>query len=39
MCGRYTLKNTKEVRRLHNIDIIPNYNITPSQNVLKVKNN
>jgi len=36
MCGRYTLKNTKEVKRLHNIDIIPNYNITPSQNILMI---
>jgi len=36
MCGRYTLKNTKEVKKLHNIDIIPNYNITPSQNILMI---
>ena len=34
MCGRYTLKNKKEVKDKHDVDIIPSYNIAPSQKIL-----
>lgn len=34
MCGRYTLKNTNEIKDLYGIDIKPNFNITPSSDVL-----
>tara|TARA_B100001175_G_C19398210_1_gene584883 strand:- start:92 stop:676 length:585 start_codon:yes stop_codon:yes gene_type:complete len=34
MCGRYTLKNKNEIKDLYGIDIKPNFNITPSSNVL-----
>ena len=34
MCGRYTLKNNKAVKAKYNIDVIPSYNIAPSQKIL-----
>ena len=34
MCGRYTLKNKDKVKELYNIDIKPNYNVTPSSDVV-----
>lgn len=34
MCGRFTLKNKKAVKKLYDIDIIPSYNIAPSQKIL-----
>ncbi len=34
MCGRYTLKNKNEIKDLYGIDIKPNFNITPSSDVL-----
>ena len=33
MCGRYTLTNKEEVKSKYNIDIDPNYNISPSSQV------
>ena len=33
MCGRFTLKNKKKIKDLYDIDIVPNYNISPSSNV------
>ena len=34
MCGRFTLKNKKAVKKLYDIDITPSYNISPSQKIL-----
>jgi putative SOS response-associated peptidase YedK len=34
MCGRFTLKNKKAVKKHYGIDVIPNYNIAPSQKIL-----
>jgi putative SOS response-associated peptidase YedK len=34
MCGRFTLKNKKAVKKIYNIDITPSYNIAPSQKIL-----
>ena len=34
MCGRYTLKNKDEVKKLYGIDIKPNYNVAPSSEVI-----
>ena len=34
MCGRFTLKNKKAVKKLYNIDIASSYNIAPSQKIL-----
>ena len=31
MCGRFSLKNKKAVKDIYDIDIIPRYNIAPSQ--------
>ena len=34
MCGRYTLKNKRKMKDKYNIEIIPSYNIAPSQKIL-----
>ena len=34
MCGRFSLKNKKAVKDIYDIDIIPRYNIAPSQKIL-----
>ena len=34
MCGRFTLKENKKVKKNFNIDIKPSYNISPFTNVL-----
>jgi len=34
MCGRFTLKNKEKVKELYDIDIVPNYNISPSSQVV-----
>ena len=34
MCGRFTLKNKKAVKKLYDINITPSYNISPSQKIL-----
>ena len=34
MCGRFTLKNKKAVKKLYNVDIASSYNIAPSQKIL-----
>ena len=33
MCGRFTLKNKSKIKELYDIDIEPNYNISPSSEV------
>ena len=33
MCGRFTLKNKNKIKKLYDIDIKPNYNISPSSEV------
>ena len=34
MCGRFTLKNKEKVKELYDIDIVPNYNVSPSSEVV-----
>lgn len=34
MCGRFTLKNKEKVKELYDIDIVPNYNVSPSSQVV-----
>ena len=34
MCGRFTLKNKNRIKELYDIDIRPNYNISPSSQVV-----
>ena len=34
MCGRFTLKNNEKVKELYDIDIVPNYNVSPSSQVV-----
>jgi putative SOS response-associated peptidase YedK len=34
MCGRFTLTKKKEVKNTYNIDIKPNFNVTPASHVL-----
>ena len=33
MCGRYTLKNDKQVKKMHGISIKRSYNISPGSTV------
>ena len=33
MCGRFTLTNKSKIKELYDIDIKPNYNISPSSEV------
>ena len=34
MCGRFTLKNKNKIKELYDIDIKPNYNVSPSSRVV-----
>ena len=34
MCGRFTLKNKEKVKELYDIDVVPNYNVSPSSQVI-----
>lgn len=34
MCGRFTLKEKKKVKKKHGLDVTPSFNITPSTDVL-----
>ena len=34
MCGRFTLSSSKKVKDMFGIEVIPNFNIAPSQEVL-----
>ena len=37
MCGRFTLRNFEQVKAVHDIVIEPSYNISPSQEILILK--
>jgi len=34
MCGRFTLKNKDKIKEIYDIDIIPNYNVSPGSEVV-----
>ena len=39
MCGRYVLYSKVKFKNKYNIDIIPNYNISPNQKVFVIDQN
>ena len=39
MCGRFVLSSKNKIKLEYNVDIVPNYNITPGENVLVIDNN
>ena len=34
MCGRYAIYSKKKIKDIYNVDIEPNYNVSPGSNIL-----